>query len=333
LVILGFVVFFADDDSRHHALGAALWSTAVVMLVVVLLLEWAGNSGKVEGRKQFGFLEAIVGADGRISTSKTVAYFWTLELAAALTFLGAVVCWGALGTKTGVEEAFGSGSNWDAYLLLLGGPFAAAVIAKGITASSANGDSTAKTYTKDASEAAITTVKVEGSAQPKDVVTNDDGSTSLADTQYTIFSLVAVAYFLGALIGNIITYAKGDAAQIGLPAIPSALLGLTSLAALTYVGNKAVATQGMRTSTLEPDTQTPGQTVTATLVNLPKDSSRQNVWITAANDGNRYTAAPDDVNASTGVVRFTVPQAPAGDYKVVIFTPDSSTPPLPLKVT
>ena len=261
---------------------------------------------KSRRRKQFGFLEAIVGADGRISTSKTVASFRTLELAAALTFLGAVVCWGALGTKTGVEEAFGSGRNWDAYLLL-GGPVAAAVIAKGITASSANGDSTAKTYTKDASEAAITTVKVEGSAQPKDVVTNDDGSTSLADTQYTIFSLVAVAYFLGALIGNIITYAKGDAAQIGLLAIPSALLGLTSLAALTYVGNKAVATQGVRTSTLEPDTQTPGQTVTATVVNLPKDWSRQNVWITAANDGNRYTAAPDDVNASTGVVRFTVP--------------------------
>jgi hypothetical protein len=70
---------------------------------------------------------------------------------------------------------------------------------------------------------------------------NDNGDTDLVDTQYVLFTAVAVAYFVGTLVMTTIDYLHGSRTDVGLPEIPSALLGLTSLSALTYVGNKTVS--------------------------------------------------------------------------------------------
>lgn len=329
IIVLGFIAYFAEDNARHHSVGAALWSTAVVLTLVLVLLEWAASPGR---RARFGFLEPIVGADGRVSTSKTVAYFWTLELAAALTLLAAVVVF-TNASPSGVDTAFGTDDPWEAYFLLLGGPFASAVIAKGITISKASGDPTAKTSTNDATTAAFSTANVDETAKAKDLVTNDDGSTSLADTQYTVFSVVALAYFLGATVSNVVNYVRADAMEIALPSIPAALLGLTSLAALTYVGNKAVATLGVRVSTLLPNPATRQQQVTATVVNLPQTATSGNVVIILIPDGRQaITKAPlaNGVSAATGTVAFEAPDP--GSYQVVISAGSYSTPPMPLTV-
>jgi hypothetical protein len=70
---------------------------------------------------------------------------------------------------------------------------------------------------------------------------NDNGDTDLVDTQYVLFTAVAVAYFVGTLVVTTVDYLHGSRATVGLPEIPSALLELTSLSALTYVGNKTVS--------------------------------------------------------------------------------------------
>jgi hypothetical protein len=323
---------YSTNDSRHHQLAGAIWTTAVVLLLILLLLERAA-SARASGNN-YGYLDAIVGADGRISTSKTVVFIWTLELGTALALLGAVVVWDR--SASTADQIFGSGDNWDGYFLLLGGPFAAAIVAKGITTTTAI-DPTAKPVTADASPAKVAQVAtVGGNASAGDIVTNDDGTVSFADSQYAIFSFIAGLYFVGALIGNVISYGKaapGVTPTIGLPSIPSALLGLTSAAALAYVGNKAVSTQGTRLSSLAPNPVTNSVTVSATLVNLPDTASVSNVYITAVNStGTATTLAPTKVQVGDGIVEFAAPPA-ADTYQVVIHTTGYSTPGLTLKVT
>ncbi|UZJ26842.1 hypothetical protein RHODO2019_18335 (plasmid) [Rhodococcus antarcticus] len=239
------------DD--HHALGLAIWGVAAFMVAILLLLEFSASPR--QSSNKFGFLDSIVGVDGRISTSKTVVFIWTLELAAALILLSGIVVWDRNPAVT-ADHVFGTG-DWNAYSLLLGGPFAAAVIAKGITASTTTTTTTTttnpipKSNTQDVTPLVSLSGMTDKGAALKDITSNDDGSTSLADSQYVIFSLVAMVYFFGAFVGNIVDYTRTtDVTKIhlGLPTIPSALLGLTSLAALTYVGNKAAATQGLNPS-------------------------------------------------------------------------------------
>jgi hypothetical protein len=336
LVVVGFWAYFGKHDARHHVLGAAIWSTAVLLFLILLILEVAAPDRAANPARNFGFLDPIIGQDGRISTSKTVVFLWTLELAAALTLLAGVVCWGGRGSRPGVDQIFGTG-DWDAYFLLLGGPFAAAVIAKGVTTSVSNTDPNAKTATGDASNAAAATaVQAGGTAAAGDLVQNDDGTVSMPDTQYMIFTVVAMAYFLGAFIGNVVTYGKAAATsttQIGLPAIPPAILGLTSLAALTYVGNKAVANQGLRVSRLSPKTVHANDPVTATLVNLPPTATMNNTFVTATQQGqNPYNRNVTALSLATATAQFDAPSA-VGDWQIVVHTDNYSTPAMTLTVT
>lgn len=197
---------------------------------------------------------------------------WTLVLAASMMFLSALVWFGNLTA----EAAFGE--DWDAYLLLLGGPFASAVLAKGITAGKVSAGAIAKTPTDEAA-ATVQTTAAPAPGEPKaaDLVSNDSGEISVPDTQYVIFTLVAIAYFVGALGVQVVDYAKGAATQITLPVIPSALLGLTSLAALTYVGSKAVERDGVWMVTVGPDDPKVSGDLTVTLVNVRAGASIGNV--------------------------------------------------------
>ena len=60
------------------------------------------------------------------------------------------------------------------------------------------------------------------------------------DTQYTLFTLVAVAYFVGTLVVTTLDYLHGSEPSWASPRFRPRSLGLTSLSALTYVGNKTV---------------------------------------------------------------------------------------------
>jgi len=335
LVLIGFPIYFTGGKSlehRHHLIGAAMWTTAVLIALGLWAIDL--SAGERRSTAKYGYFDPILGVDGRVSTSKTIMLVWTFELAAALIFLGAIVGWNGDGSSKAVGMVFGTG-DWNAYMLLLGGPFAAAVIAKGITSSRTGADSSAKTPTADAAPSVTTTNSTGAHATPKDVLQNDDGSVSLPDTQYTIFSLVAMLYFLVALIGNVVNYAAHTSVtHIGLPAIPSALLGLTSLGALTYVGNKAVTSaQGVRIATMTPNPAAANTEVTAKVVNLPSDATDASVWVVMSKTGSPAAPhAPTAVNAVEQSVTFVAPNA-AGEWTVVIFTSNYSSPAMTLTVT
>jgi hypothetical protein len=168
--------------------------------------------------------ELVIGKDNRVSTSKAQALVWTYAIAAALLSL-IVTKWA--GEDAGYKALLGEGIK-EEYLILLGGPFAAAILAKGIVSSkTASGQLT----------------KLEGEPEPRQIFSNDQGGTDLVDTQYVLFNLVALTFFIGAFIAE---------ADDGLPQMPELLVGLTGVAAATYVSNKAVISQTPALTRLVP---------------------------------------------------------------------------------
>jgi hypothetical protein len=311
--------------SNKSAVVTSMIVFGIFWLLLLALLEWAGRSDVNPKRSKYGFVDVIIGADGRVSTSKTVVYVWTFVFASALVILTSMVVFGHLKPN----QAFHTGSSWDAYLVLLGGPFASAVIAKGVVSYQTQQDPSAKSGTSAAADTANPmSASVEGQPSATDIVNGDSGSPSLVDTQYSIFSLIAILYFVGRFIANLDNYAAGAvtaAKSVWLPQIPSALLGLTSLAALTYVGNKAVQTQGLRVVSFSPNPSPPNSRVRAALVNLPATATQANTTVLvtdAAGSTQPYgTAAVDTAN---NTVYFDSPVTP-GTYSVTIAGPDTFT--------
>ena len=283
-------------------------------------------------RSRYGFIDVIIGADGRLSTSKTVAYGWTGVFASALVVMASLAVSGRLTPA----QAFQTGSNWDAYLLLLGGPYASAVIAKGIVSYQTQLDPSAKSGTSAAAGTAnAMSMTVAADPSAADIFSGDGNEPSLVDTQYSIFSLIAIFYFVGLFIANMDRYAAGavSASQAEwFPQIPSALLGLTSLAALTYVGNKAVQTQGLRVVSFSPNPAPVSSPVLAKLANLAPTATPANVtlWMTDGT-GSTQSLGVTAVDTAGNVVNFVSP-AVAGTYAVMIGEPDKFTGPVTLVV-
>jgi hypothetical protein len=332
LVLVGVLIWGIVKWQHNRALVTSMIALAIFWVLVLALLEWAGRNDGNPNRSKYGFIDVIIGADGRVSTSKTVVYLWTFVFASALVIMTSMVVFSYLKP----EQAFHTGSNWDAYLLLLGGPFASAVIAKGVVSYQTQQDPTSKSGTS-ATAGTANTMSTTVAAQPSatDIVNGDSGTPSLVDTQYSIFSLIAILYFVGLFIANLDKYAAGavraDKAD-WLPQIPSALLGLTSLAALTYVGNKAVQTQGLRVVTFTPNPAPADSPVQATLVNLPATATRANTMILMTDAaGNTETVGAAAVDTTNNTVNFQSPPAP-DTYSVTIATPDTNTGPTKLVV-
>lgn len=317
---------------RNGALVAVIGILAAFWALVLAFLESAGRKDRNPHRSRYGFIDVVIGADGRISTSKTVAYGWTGVFASALVIMAALAVSGRLTPA----QAFRTGSNWDAYLLLLGGPYASAVIAKGIVSYQTQQDPTAKSGTVAVADTAnVMSMTVAGGPSAADVVNGDGSEPSLIDTQYSLFSLIAILYFAGLFVANLDKYAAGavSAGQAQwFPQIPSALLGLTSLAALTYVGNKAVQGQGLRVVSFSPNPAPAGSPVLAKLVNLAPTATPANVtlWLTDAT-GSTQTLGAVAVDTVGNAVNFVSPAAP-GTYAVMIGEPDRFTGPVSLVV-
>jgi hypothetical protein len=333
LLLIGAPVIVGAFRWRHNgALIAALIVLAAFWALVLVFLEWAGQKDGNPHRSKYGFIDVIIGADGRVSTSKTVAYGWTGVFASALVVMATLAVSGRLTP----DQAFQTGSNWDAYLLLLGGPYASAVIAKGIVSYQTQQDPNAKSGTS-ATAGTANAMSTTAAAAPSaaDIVNGDGNEPSLIDTQYSVFSLIAVLYFVGLFVANLDKYAAG-AVNAGnaewFPQIPSALLGLTSLAALTYVGNKAVQTQGLRVASFSPNPAPAGSPVLAKLVNLAPTATQANItiWVTDA-AGSTQSLGVTAVDISGSTVNFVAPAAP-DTYTVMIAEPDKFTGPVSLVV-
>jgi hypothetical protein len=161
------------------------------------------------------FRGLYLGDDGRTSTSKLQLLIWTYAIlwAMATVFIAA-----ALGEEAGLDSLLGAeDERWAPYLVLLGGPFAAYVLAKGITSAAAGGAGTP------------TESKPGLTSRANEVVTNEQGETDIVDLQYFLFNLLALSYFLIRFISEV---------HAGLPELPSILVALTGASAATYVGKK-----------------------------------------------------------------------------------------------
>ena len=212
------------------------WGLAAAF-VFLLVVMWAMNAFRTD---EGGFFAWIIDGHGRLSTSLTQAALWTLLLSSSFIYFF-------------VESAGRGGAFNDAlsksletldpvYLLLLGGPFAATVTAGLLVRTKLDAD---------------TIQKVDADApQLKDVVSDDGGNGDLIDAQFFVFNLVAILWFIGSIASH----------HDELPTIPPALVGLTSLSALTYTASKAAAANApvIRSITRRPDAPPPGGAAAAT---------------------------------------------------------------------
>src|SRR4051812_14899561 len=141
----------------------------------------AENAGRFTEQRRSWLGAIIAGDDNRTSTSKCVVLAWTFAVSYGLLALILTLIFGDHGPW---DAQVAKGWTQEEYLLLLGGPFAAAVLAKYATA----GDSETKT------------VAPVGSANASQLVSDDHCNTDLADLQYVLFNLIALLFFFGAFI-------------------------------------------------------------------------------------------------------------------------------------
>jgi hypothetical protein len=315
-VVVGCVLAGKSDEpasSRHT--GAALIFGSLAMLLLVGLLDLTVTTGS-GNRKKFGWTGILLGADGRVSTSKTQVWLWTLGLAYAVLFLSGIAIFRS---ATVLGDA-----NWNDYLILLGGPFAAAVLAKYAVVTKINQGSLTKSLTDAADPSATTSSPAPSTAttstpQATDVIANDAGNLDLFDTQYFMFNVVAFAYAAGTFIAHNFNHAITGSAKYALPAIPSVLLGLTSASAATYVGNKAAQNTSPRINSVQPSQRVAPQTeVTVLGTNLvpagladTEATAGTSLLLTSSN----RTANSETVGATSATptrVKFLMPDGFAG---------------------
>lgn len=197
---------------------AEVW--ALIVLLGVSLIPVSVPRKQVEIRdgrvtkKAPLFVALVNGKDGRWSTSKTNAVLWTY----AVWFVFITILLHTDGK--GLDHAILK----QQYLVLMGFPVAAAVIAKGITQSKVE---TGAIVTKEPDGAE--TSMLAGIGQ---LVTNDDGRPDLLDFQYLGFNLLLLAYFFTRFLGH---------QKFGLPDLPESLVALTGVSAAGYVGKKGIA--------------------------------------------------------------------------------------------
>jgi len=240
---------------RTEAAGTALLVVLAVALVVQAILVWyQGRAGKLPGRRdrtqnlafrRRGLKAAIMGQDGRASTSKTQVVLWTMAVVWALVDLLLLT----RAYSSGNLFAKAVGKNWrPEYLVLLGLPVAAATAAKAAVASTNAGNGPAKpgsspdVATKFGVERVYERDHVENEVRGfvtgiAELFTGDDDVVAWADLQYVVFTLITLVYFAAQFLAR-----PAD----GLPLVPAALLTLMGVSASGYVANKVVNTRGAK---------------------------------------------------------------------------------------
>ncbi|WAU78313.1 IPT/TIG domain-containing protein (plasmid) [Streptomyces sp. Qhu-G9] len=256
---------------------------AVLTLVVFLCLTHLLGKGSAEGKS--GLVTLFVGADLRASTSKFQYVAWTFLIGFVLAYIAARSSTAGTPFACKTESPGASTKNcvppehWDTYLLLLGVPAAAAVVTKGITAYKVANGIVQKT---EATENA--------GVNPADLARDDHGNADLADIQYLLFNMIAVAYVAAVFVG------RGT-----LPTIPPLLVGLTSTAAGAFVLNKSLQTNRPTIRAVAPSRITPGAPIDVSGQNLFPDSTNNTVQIKV---GGAQTAG---TKRDATTVRFTAP--------------------------
>ena len=261
-------------------------------LTVVAFLSFVEIAGRSSVGKS-GVVSLISGSDMRASTSKVQYLLWTFLLGAILAFIAgyAAMVTGSPFQCTDVVTKMcvpSKTDEWGPYLILLGVPASAAVVAKGLVAYKvANG-----TLQKTEADSPATA----------DLATNDRGSADLVDIQYLMFNLIALAYVAAAFISS-----------YKLPIVPELLLALTSAAGATYVLNKALVNNKPRITSVTPSLIAPGDLVTVKGENLLVTGGDGEVpsSVDVKIAGARVVASR--VGTSKDTLQLTAPEGMTGD--------------------
>ena len=306
LVLLGVsaVEQGTDDDPDDEAVtvwfGVLVAGFALTLFTAGLALAGAGV-----GR-------LIIGADKRLSTSKLQAVLWTYGVVAALLTLLAMYFAGDGAGLNAVTE--GEDGLPEAYLVLLGGPFAAAVAAKAIVTSKVESGDVNKTEGEEQG-----TIR----SRIKEAVSDDDGNADLVDTQYLLFNVVALLFFVVVFLA---------APREGLPELPDALVALTGVGALTYVTNKAVQRSAPELTSVTPAVVRPDEALTVRGRNLLVPKKGEDVLTTVGafepmtiQIGGREVPDLDSRPASSAdgvneIRQIPVPEGVRGAAKVRVLT-------------
>ena len=248
----------------------------------------------------------IIGKDLRTSTSKTQYLLWTIGVAAALSYIAMhtllnpteiFVC-----TKAQTTNCAPGSSTWEQYLILLGVPAAAAIVASAAT--------TYKVQNQIIQKTNATTTSV------GDIATDDSGNPDLIDIQYLIFNIIAFLYFAVNFIGS--------GTFVSMPYI---LLGLTSVAAATYSLNKAISANRPIIQSVSPGVIAAGTEVTIKGLNLfPTDDKYISVTIggQTVNDVESQNGANQTPSSSADIAVFTAPGGMRTDQSGLTVTTTAS---------
>jgi hypothetical protein len=250
----------------------------------------------------------VVGKDGRWSTSKLTALLWT---AAVAWFLLALL----LGTQLldvdlDGDATFSNLDLPDSYYLLLGGPFAAALLAKTFTTTKVESGSVVKL------EKPADTNPISGL---QEVLSNDANRNDLVDSQYFLFNLIALGYFLIKAVGGL---------KAGFPVIPEVLFGLTSAAALTYTAKKGLERDVPLVLSVTPSSVRVGEVVMIYGRNLTPGGGAPDVKIGGRPATTEIVASGDENDR----IQATVPDLPAGAADLVVTAGGVPTDPRPLTI-
>ena len=235
---LPFASTVSIHDRRWFADGVAAAGMIVIALGVLALRAYASSLARDSAVP--GISGILIGKDNRLSTSKLAAFVWTVAIAWAILAL-AVADW--VGATSGWTTFVGQGLQ-DQYLILLGGPFIALVSGKAIVQTRVSTGAQIKPPAMGVQTAAD---------RVSQAFSDDDGQTDLVDTQYLIFTAVALIVF-------VVMFLRTN--DKGFPTLPDFLVGLTSAAAVAYVANKATASNlPPHIDRVVPDHAHPGDTL------------------------------------------------------------------------
>lgn len=262
----------------------SLVPSLLVLTIGLLILHLAGHA-------KHGIFEPLVGVDGRTSVSRMAPALWTLALVVVMCRNAGIVSW------NGDKLAKTLDDNWEDYLILLGGPWTAAVLARATVSWKVENGTLQKT-SRDEPEIL-------------DAIRDDNGQTSLVDAQYLLFNIVALMFFAAAYV------AEGP----DLPKIPGLLLALTSGAAAIYVGNKAAEQNRPAVTGLVPPSVRAGDELTISGQNLIPAGTTAADGVTVSLSG--YGVLPPVAGkkpTNTKVVVQVPANVPAGYHDVTVTT-------------
>ncbi|AOP50238.1 hypothetical protein SL103_31790 [Streptomyces lydicus] len=198
------------------AIGAGWTASRTAALVAAVVPALGLTAAAVRHRAHGGALAPLIGEDGRLSTSRTVAVGWATAVLYAVLMSAVQLAAAAPPLRDRLLAGLSLGRS-GALLALLATGWAVAVLAYGLVAARVRAGRLQKVSAQRPRAA--------------DLLTDDAGRGSFLDVQYLLVNAVVLALALVRLAGR----------PEQLPRLPWGLVALAGLSGATYLAGKLVA--------------------------------------------------------------------------------------------